>query len=41
VALSLSSLDQTLEDLDPPGLLGNESLQMLRFVSDRAKLSAL
>jgi hypothetical protein len=41
MALSLSSPDQTFEDLDPPGFLGTESLQILRFVTDRAKLNDL
>jgi hypothetical protein len=39
--LSLSSPDQTFEDLDPPGLFDTESLRMLGFFSDRTKLSAL
>jgi hypothetical protein len=41
VALSLNSLDQTFEDLDPPGWLGTESLWMVRFFSDHAKLLAV
>jgi hypothetical protein len=31
---------QTFEDLDPPGLLGTESFQILRFFSNHNKLSA-
>jgi hypothetical protein len=41
VAQSLGSPDQTFEDIDPPGLLGTESLRIPGSVSYRAKLSAL
>jgi hypothetical protein len=37
----MCSLGQTIEDLDPPGLLGTESLRIIRFFSYHDKLSAL
>jgi hypothetical protein len=41
VAYNLSSPNQTFKDVDPPELLGSESLWILGFVSDHAGLSAL